>query len=217
MLKSGLTAIVLSLVAGAASASTVSSNPFDFRAVFGPDEPQSSVTAGSVAGSCDPFDGTGCDGGIDSNGTTVFIDWVDGDSFDIGIAGNPETDFNVRITDLLFAGDAEVTSLTFNLGGGDPANSQNIDGFLFDPVNNPTAPDAPSISTDVFLNPFTDTYTLSIDFNDVSDLLWADAVTMRFDVGFADPVSVVPLPAGGLMLLTGLAGFAGARRLRNRG
>lgn len=194
-----------------ATAASVTADAFDFQGDFGPDEPRTAAVAQSVAGSCDPFDGSGCDAGFDFDGSGVFVDWVDGDSFDIGIFGNALDSLTLRLTGLSFTDGAEITSVSYNEGGGSPSNSLNIDGFLAS-ADNPTGASAPFVSTD-FDNSVFGNIFLQID--DIDSLLWGDGVTMRFDVGLSDgggSVDVVPLPAGGILILSGLFALGALKR-----
>ena len=211
MIRTILAAAAVCAVGLPASAASVTADIFDFRGEFGPDEPRTDAVAQSAAGSCDPFDGSGCDAGFDFDGSGVFIDWVDGDSFDIGIFGNALDSLTLRLTGLSFTDSAEITSVSYDEGGGSPSNSQNIEGFLVS-VDNPTGASAPFVSTD-FNNFGVSNIFLQID--DIDTLLWGDGVTMRFDVGLSDgggSVDVVPLPAGGILILSGLFAFGALKR-----
>lgn len=205
------TSFLAAFTATGSMATSIGMNDFTFSTSTGSGNAETTVTPQSIAGLCDPFDGNGCDGGLDQDGTSYLVDFVDGDSFDIGISGSGQEAFRIDLKDLIFAGGAAISSLAFNLGGGDPLNPFNVEDFLFSPQNN-TAPPAPDIDTDFS----GDSITLS--FSQVSPLLFGDAVAFRFDIGFDDGgnggggVSQVPLPAGGLFLLAGIGSVVALRR-----
>ncbi|MEM9709050.1 MAG: VPLPA-CTERM sorting domain-containing protein [Pseudomonadota bacterium] len=201
---------------------TVGSGPFELQSFFPALTPTFNVEPGSVGGFCDPFTGIGCDASVnDGSGNSAFVDWVSGNAFDLGIFSSASVkpiSFALDIGNVRSTDDKPIETLTFNFGGGTPLNDLNIDGFVKS-ADNPSAPDLPTVITEIRA----DEDRALVFLQNVSPLLWADGVTFRFDVTFAadqepgggggtDPMSVIPLPAGGVLLLSALGLFAGLRR-----
>ncbi len=203
-LQTTLFAAALMPLGGLAHAASIGSDSFGFAVTeVGQAAVSTTVTAQSVAGDCDAFDGTGCDGQV-SDGTDHYVDWLDDDTFVVGFTFGPEDGVMYDLTDLNFfdgATPAPITGVTFNEFG--PHET-----FLFDPVTNPTSP----ITN--FQNPlisFTDT-SISLTLL-TAELFSGDAPTFEFTVSFAAPsMPTIPLPGSGLALITGLGGLAALRR-----
>lgn len=209
-MKSLILAALAASFSTCVNASSITVNPFTFSVSDGTDNESTSVSATSVAGFCDPLNAGGCDGGVDVNGAEVYIDWVDGDSFDIGIFAGPASDIDITLTGLTFSGGKSITSVDFNLFGSAPENDLNIDDYVNSPANQNGIP-APFIYTS-FLND-TSSSLILINIDQLSSFLWGDGITMRFDVGLSGSnTNVVPLPASGWLLVSALLGLFGFRK-----
>lgn len=131
----------------------------------------------------------------------IIITWVDGNSFDVSLLlfNTDALDLSLELTGLDFTDGGPIQGASFNRPASD------VDSFL---VDNPAA---------VFIEPvvsFTETSVLAIWGYNAA--LGADGPRLRFDVdlGDEDPTAI-PLPAGGVLLVTALA-VLGAARLRRR-
>lgn len=198
-----------SLVPLVAAAATVA--PADFTATAtaaGETAGIGPISGGSAAGFCSGFKTGGCDALIEVGGALVGVDFVSPSSFDIGLGGSGEGSVSVILSDLGFAD--IVTGVAFDLSGGSPSNPDNIAGFVFSPDND-TAPEPPTVDVAFDQN------SITIDMAQISNLLFADGVALRFDIAFEESDGqppAVPLPASGALLLAGMGAFAALRRRR---
>ena len=179
--------------ASAGSAATIGSDTFtasgslDGGAIL---FPETSGVGQSTPGACDPFSASSAECDLVSLSDTfdaLTVDFVDGDSFEIGVSAggfdpNGFVTFDVLLTGLDFAEGAipvPIAGASFNINGGTLA------GFLAS-ADNPTGADfsPPSIVV-------TDT-GIAVAFTDFDGQLLGDAPTLRFDVTFASGPTPIP-------------------------
>lgn len=164
------------------------------------------VVARSEAGLCDVDGGSGCGGGI-AGTTDYYVDWIDEDTFDIGIGFDPFDTVFFLLDDLDFT------------EGGKAANIVRVDfrsngphsEFLADPDFNPEGIQG-------FVDPVVGFSPNSVTINFFGLAAFGgDGPLFRFDVraeaengGAGTPV--VPLPAAGWLLMGALGSLAALRR-----
>ena len=193
-------AVIIAGTAPPASAASVLGDAFTFElgTPFGTDP----AISGTVGAPGDDIDGA------DSGGSSVTVEWIDGDTVDINFFGGfsaSATDLVTRLADLDFEDGgvtAPVAGVTFGRAG------SSIDEFIGD-----EEPGQPPLSA--FVEPvlsFTGTsFAATFAFFDL--LLLADRPPLRYDVAIAPDNAPIPLP-GGLPLLTGALGLLATRRRR---
>ena len=212
MTRSSIIALAAALSAfGSAHAGTLQNDPFTFQ--LGTASGVRPVIGG-IAGL------KGFDIAEDSGGTTVEVDWVDGDTVDVAFLGGFSDDaaglfYELAGLDFLEAGlPVPITGVTFDRAG------SGIDGLLGNlDLGQPPA--------NAFVEPsitFTDT-SFTATFASFDLRLIGDGPRLRYDVATgSEPPPVVPdpgpspapipVPAAGFALLGGLAALGALRRRR---